>query len=379
MRFKKLVIVSDTALIYKDGYWHGFNAVVNEIECIENLFDTIVWIGVLRKDLENSPTLKKVTTKNIKIIPLPFVGGKSFLSKIKIFLFYPIFLLIILKHIVSAEVVHTRLPSHPAFIAVLLSFILRKKLWWNKFAGSWDSSTLPFFYKFQKNILIYAKHTKVTINGFWANQPKHCLSFENPCLTEGQIEQGEAVAKRKRFCAPFVFVFIGRLDAVKGVPEIIKALKKIPSKKIASVHFIGNGVAIETYKQETAFLQEKVVFHGFQDSVFVHKILAQAHLLLLPSKSEGFPKVIAEAACYGVIPVVSNVGSIPHYINEENGFLWDIFGVKSYTEILLKAVTTNPENLKEKALHLTSLAKNFTFVKYYQELKTKIFNESKSN
>ena len=99
----------------------------------------------------------------------------------------------------------------------------------------------------------------------------------------------------------------------------------------------------------------------------------------MPSKSEGFPKVVAEAACYGVIPIVSNVGSIPHYINEENGFLWNIFGVKSYTEILLKAVTTNPENLKEKALHLTLLAKNFTFVKYYQDLKTKIFYESKCN
>ena len=47
-----------------------------------------------------------------------------------------------------------------------------------------------------------------------------------------------------------------------------------------------------------------------------------AHFILLPSKSEGFPKVIGEAMNYGCIPIVSDVSCIHQYISDGlNGFL----------------------------------------------------------
>lgn len=372
MRFKKLTIVSDTPLCYYNDNWYGFNAVVKEIECIEEMFDEIVWLGAISNDLKGSPILIKINVEKVKIVPLKLIGGKTIFSKLKALLSYPFFIFLIIKNIWNSEVIHTRLPSHPAIIAVVLSFIFRKKIWWNKFAGSWNSSTLPFFYRVQKNILILAKHTKVTINGFWFKQPNHCLSFENPCLYEEQIQNGLIFAQNKEFISPYVFVFVGRLDEAKGMSDCINSLKGIPFEKIEKVHFVGDSDLIEDYKKLASFLGSKVTFHGFLESDKVHSLLVESHFLLLPSKSEGFPKVIAEAACYGTIPVVSNVGSITHYINIKNGFLWELESSINYSEVLLKAVTTDEIKLKEMSKAIVSLAENFTFSQYKNNLMKKV-------
>ena len=84
MRFKKLTIVSDTPLCYYNDNWYGFNAVVKEIECIEEMFDEIVWLGAISNDLKGSPILIKINVEKVKIVPLKLIGGKTIFSKLKI-------------------------------------------------------------------------------------------------------------------------------------------------------------------------------------------------------------------------------------------------------------------------------------------------------
>ncbi len=371
--YKKLTIVSDTAIFCDKGKYFAFGPVVREVENFEYLFEEITWIGFNRLDKQNDLSMQEIKSKKINVVFLKNVGGKKVLSFLNIVFNYPAMLYIIIKHIYTAEVVHTRAPSHPAFIAVIVSFFLRKKIWWNKFAGSWNSKTLPFFYKVQKNILIKAKHTKVTINGFWENQPQHCLSFENPCLTNNDLAAGKISSDNKKFEAPFIFTFVGRLESAKGVDRIIEALQSIPLDKIAQVHFIGDGEKTAFYKEKTTFLKDKIHYHGFLGKERVHQILAESHFLLLPSDSEGFPKVIAEAACYGAIPIVSNVGSIAHYINDSNGFVWDLNSNKSYTSIVAKAINANSLELKKQSIKIQEVAQKFTFTNYLEKLHDLIF------
>lgn len=371
--YKKLTIVSDTAIFCDKGKYFAFGPVVREVENFEHLFEEITWVGFNRLDKKNDLSMQEIKSKKINVVFLKNVGGKKVLSFLNIVFNYPAMLYIIIKHIYTADVVHTRAPSHPAFIAVIVSFFLRKKIWWNKFAGSWDSKTLPFFYKVQKNILIKAKHTKVTINGFWENQPQHCLSFENPCLTNNDLAAGKISSDNKKFEAPFIFTFVGRLESAKGVDRIIEALQSIPLDKIAQVHFIGDGEKTIFYKEKTTFLKDKIHYHGFLGKERVHQILAESHFLLLPSDSEGFPKVIAEAACYGAIPIVSNVGSIAHYINDSNGFVWDLNSNKSYTSIVAKAINANSLELKKQSIKIQEVAQKFTFTNYLEKLHDLIF------
>jgi len=371
--YKRLVVISDTALYRENNQVFGFVAVVKELELLHDNFEEIIWIGANRPELKGNGTLIEIKAPNIKTILLPKMGGKSLWQVLKILLLYPFLFVLLLKNIYKTEVIHTRLPSHPAFIAVLISYLFPKKIWWNKFAGSWQPTTLPFFYRVQRNLLIKAKHTKVTINGFWDDQPNHCLSFENPCLTQEDIAHGKQIAAAKTFDGSYIFSFVGRLEDAKGVSRIIEALKGIPTDKIKKVHFVGNGNKIEHYKNETSFLDNKVFFYGFLDKKGVHAILAQSHFFLLPSDSEGFPKVIAEAACYGAIPVVSDVGSISHYVNSKNGFVWKLKSTVSYTEVLQNAINSQPTALKHLSDNNLILAELFTFDNYKQKLQRLVF------
>jgi glycosyltransferase involved in cell wall biosynthesis len=371
---KTLTIVSDTALYCKNGTFYGFNAVVNEIKSFENLFDEIIWIGYNYPNRHEDKTLIKIESTNVKVILLHKIGGKSIIDFMNIFFNYPIFFFKILKYVAKADVIHTRAPSHPAFIATVLSFFMKNKIWWHKFAGSWDAATLPFFYKFQRSLLVKATHSKVTINGFWDNQPKHCLSFENPCLTDEDIILGNSIIENKNFKDTFTLCFVGRLDEAKGVDVILKALEKTDLRKIEKIHFIGSSEKRSFFEEKASFLGEKVVFHGVLNKQDVHHILAESHFLLLPSKSEGFPKVIAEAACYGTIPIVSKVGSISHYINESNGFLWERNSTISYDLILDEAFNEDTSLLERKAKKLSILAKKFTFTNYISKLQSEILN-----
>ena len=373
--YKRLVVVSDTALYKHNNQVFGFSAVVKELELLQYSFEQIIWIGTNQPELKDNGTLIEIKAQNIKTILIPKMGGKSFLEVLKIFFLYPYLFVLIFKNVFNADVIHTRLPSHPAFIAVLISFLFPKKIWWNKFAGSWAPETLPFFYKVQRSLLLKAKHTKVAINGFWNDQPSHCLSFENPCLYASDILDGIKISKNKQFESPFTFVFIGRLDSAKGVDKIIEALSQAPLDKIKAVHFIGDSPKRVHYQQQCEFLGNKVSFHGFLHTDKVHVLLKEADFLLLPSKSEGFPKVIAEAACYGVIPIVSDVGSISHYINSTNGFVWELERSTPFEQIFVSAIETDTEQLKEKSINIGSVAKLFTFENYKNKLDKLVFSD----
>ncbi len=375
--YKNLVVVSDTALYKENGQVFGFGPVVKELELIQSDFEKIIWIGANRPDKMGVGTLIPVKSVNIKTILIPEMGGKSVREVVKILLLYPYLFFLILKYISTADVIHTRLPSHPAFIAVLISFLFPKKIWWNKFAGSWDPNTLPFFYKFQRSILLKAKHSKVAINGFWEDQPKHCISLENPCLYNTDLVEGKISLKNKVFEGPYTFIFIGRLDNAKGVDKIIEALHNTPIDKIKEVHFVGDSSNKILYENQASFLGYKVNFHGFLSTEQVHELLKKADFLLLPSKSEGFPKVIAEAACYGVIPIVSDVGSITHYINDSNGFVWKISSNKPFEEVFLNAINTDTQNLKEMSNSIAEVATLFTFENYKRKLDEMVFDKGK--
>ena len=248
MHFKKLTIVSDTALYEKEGRFYGFGPVVRELEEIDAYFDEITWIGFLRTDKIDDLSMQIIQSSKIKPVFLNNVGGTTVFSFLKIVTQYPQMIWTIYKHVKTADIVHTRAPSHPALIAGMMSFLFKKKIWWNKFAGNWAQINPPKSYGFQRWLFEKATHTNVTINGFWPNQLKHCYSFENPCLYANDIAIGAKIEMEKEFSGAFTFSFIGRLEDPKGVTRIIEALKKVPTEKIVFFFFVGDGTKKEEYR-----------------------------------------------------------------------------------------------------------------------------------
>ena len=59
----------------------------------------------------------------------------------------------------------------------------------------------------------------------------------------------------------------------------------------------------------------------------IFKIYSESHILILLSKSEGFPKVIMEAGVFGCVPIVSNFDGISKIIKHGiNGFIMNSYG-----------------------------------------------------
>ncbi len=377
MKRKKLVIISHTEH-YKDskGAVRGWGPTINEVNYLADHWEEVVHVGCLHNK-KTPPSSLAYTRKNITFVAIPPYGGKSLKDKFLILLKIPKIIYQVIKSVRGASEVQLRLPtSMGLFLLPLFSFFIpRKFIFWVKYAGNWNQEHPPLSYRLQRWWLKknFAR-CKVTINGFWSDQPSHCHSFENPCLTQEDIIRGRKVAEQKTFEGSYVFSFVGRLEDAKGVSRIIEALRVIPADKIKEVHFVGNGDKMEHYKSETSFLGNKVFFHGFLDKEGVHAILAQSHFFLLPSTaSEGFPKVIAEAACYGTLPIVSDVSSISHYISPTNGFLWNINSSESFNSVLRESIDRKNNELKDKSNSLLALAKMFTFDNYKLKLNKYIF------
>lgn len=120
-------------------------------------------------------------------------------------------------------------------------------------------------------------------------------------------------------------IFVGTLRPVKGVEYLIKAMNIIHEKlPDTDLLIVGNGPdrdKLETLAQELN-LQNRIFFVGNVSNEKIPEYMAKADLFVLPSLSEGFPLVIAEAMASGLPIVTTNVGGLPDIVkNGENGFL----------------------------------------------------------
>jgi glycosyltransferase involved in cell wall biosynthesis len=159
----------------------------------------------------------------------------------------------------------------------------------------------------------------VTINGRWPGQPSHMFSFFNPCLTRDEVAQARQTVASKQLVAPIRFIFVGSIAAFKGVEmalQVIDALKRSGISLVFDI--IGDGPDLPRYQKlvEGWGLGEVVNFHGWVPRPQLAPYYTRAHFQLLPSRAEGWPKVLSEGMAYGVVPIASAISSIPQILGE---------------------------------------------------------------
>lgn len=371
----KLLVISDTAL-YKEGNTIlGFEPVVRELEALQSSFSEIIWLG--SRTYNKSSMLRAPEAANIRMVVMPSTSHTR-LNAVKVFLSYPVFLYYILRYLPGCRYVHTRGPSHPAILAILLSFIDRGRIYWHKYAGDWSSQSAPGTYRLQRNWLrkLAYPNIKVTINGKWDNEPGHIYPFENPCLYESELIKAAEAAKAKDFSGNLSLLFVGNLNNNKGIANLIDALRQyeVPAK-ITDLYVIGSGPLLDAIREKAAANSRgRINIHilGPLKREAINRYYASCHFLVLPSRSEGFPKVIAEAAAYGCIPVTTDISSLSQYIlRQENGYLMPDNNAKIISETLHTAVHHgNYELLSAGARSIVNL---FTYEHFVQRIRSEIF------
>ncbi|MFY7696402.1 MAG: glycosyltransferase [Cyanobium sp.] len=120
---------------------------------------------------------------------------------------------------------------------------------------------------------------------------------------------------------------IGRLVEQKGFDRLLRALPMVvAAHPQVSLEVIGEGPdrpRLEGLAEELG-LQERVQFHGFVERSRVPEFLARAGLVVAPSRFEGLPYALLEAAAAGRPIVATRVGGIEQVVADgQTGILVD--------------------------------------------------------
>lgn len=377
---RKLVIISHTEhQLTATGQVVGFAPTVNEVNYLSAHWEEVVHIACLENKPAKGHSIAYANDR-IRFVAIPSFGGPTFREKLNIITSSVRILRIIHKQLKDATEVQLRLPMGIG-VYILPYFILNRRRsysFWVKYANNWTGKAASPGYGFQRWLLRknWAK-CGVTINGSWEGQPSHCHSFENPCLQEVHREEGAGVLPLKQqTTGPFTLIFVGRVEYAKGIDLLLKKISEWPVQLIKDVHIVGEGPLLADLIAAFKKAGISVRPHGFQSQQVIFELLKASDFLLLPSRSEGFPKVVAEALNFGCLPVVSAVGSVAHYIRDgENGFLVREVTGEEVNRTFQRAISSSPEERQRMAARGFELAGAFTFRAYLDKLKKNILND----
>lgn len=373
-----LLIISHTPHYLKDGIIQGWGSTVREVDHLATLFDQVTHLAPLHSEPTPGSSLA-YTNPKIHFIPVKPAGGESIIQKLGIIWRIPFWLAAMRKEMLKADAVHIRCPAVISLVA-LIAYRLwgRGKPCWVKYAGNWQPQRKePISYTIQRAWLSKNRHRGVvTVNGQWPGQPAHIIPFNNPSLTSQECLAACEVSSAKVLSEPIELLFVGRLEDAKGVARIIEISSLLADSAINfRVTMVGDGPQRETYEQLVAkyAIQERVSFVGWKARDQINDYYAKAHFILMPSNSEGWPKVLSEAMAFGVVPLASDVSSIPQVLNKTGaGRALPAENVNAYFEAILDFCKC-PQSWQAASAAGKIVAVEYTYEHYLQSVQ-KLFS-----
>ena len=155
-----------------------------------------------------------------------------------------------------------------------------------------------------------------------------------------------------------VIVAVGRLQAQKDYPMMLKAFALVRNKRKAKLLILGEGELRKELENlaNTLGISTNVSFHGFESNPF--KFLANADVFALSSQFEGLPTVLIEALACGCSVVSTNCPSGPEEILEKGKFgtLVNVGDENAFSDGLLAVLEAKVSSEKAENQQKTILA-----------------------
>jgi glycosyltransferase involved in cell wall biosynthesis len=129
------------------------------------------------------------------------------------------------------------------------------------------------------------------------------------------------------------FLFAGRLEATKGVRELIAGFEALPGRSVLTI--VGRG-SLEPEVTLAARRSARINFEGQVPGERVMALLRQTRALVLPAVAEeNCPMSILEARVAGTPIVASDRGGIPELVTDGvDGLLFDVADRETLTQAL---------------------------------------------
>jgi len=143
----------------------------------------------------------------------------------------------------------------------------------------------------------------------WSDVPKRKIVIIPNAIDPAEFEGLERPAEGDEI----PIGFLGRLDPIKRIPDLVQALRDIPR---AHLHIFGEGPERVEIEQTAIRLEltPRVALHGAvqrpQDA------LSKMRLLVLPSAAEGFGLVLIEAMAAGIPVIATDVPGIRDVVKD---------------------------------------------------------------
>ncbi|WP_172826030.1 glycosyltransferase [Friedmanniella luteola] len=166
---------------------------------------------------------------------------------------------------------------------------------------------------------------------------------------------------------PLRILFLGRLGARKGVPELLRALAdpRLRDRPWRAVLAGDGDVAAFRARAAELGLQGRVEFPGWVGRDAVARYLAAAHLVVLPSHAEGMPLSVLEAFAAGVPVVCTPVGSLPEIaVDGVNSLLVPVGEAGSLAEAILRLAEDEDLRARLGTAALTTWGRGHTIADY---------------
>lgn len=164
------------------------------------------------------------------------------------------------------------------------------------------------------------------------------------------------------------FVYVGRLDKLKGVDLLLHAWKKLNVEDWKLV-LCGTGPLEEWCK---AYIKENslknVEFKGFVENARAREIIGKSKALILPTRwYEGFPMTIAESYAVGTPVIGSNLGNTGDLIAEGNTGWKFLPGSVEDLVLALQKAMKQPMILKKDQIEKYSEESNYQLLRNIYE------------
>src|SRR5690606_18206943 len=161
---------------------------------------------------------------------------------------------------------------------------------------------------------------------------------------------------------PFKLLFLGRLSPEKGLDCLLKVIKELKNINL-DIHLtvIGDGNQFNHIKNSVIKLKlgDSVTLKGkITEKEMLHQYMDNSHLLIIPSLTEGMPRVLIEAMARGMIVIGSKVGGIPELLTDE--FLFEAGNVSAIAD-KVKELSNKPKYLSKISQQNLILSENHWF------------------
>jgi len=204
-------------------------------------------------------------------------------------------------------------------------------------ANRYDSSSFKHkVIKFIERHLLRFADAVVNISGHDLRYAQDARYPGTHILIENAVESIslDIVPRTSRTDDNIRLLFVGRFDRQKGLDILLSAIEKLAEKRpCITLSIIGDAVlddATQAFQDS-----DRITFHGWVEHEMIAAYYANADLLVVPSRWEGFGLVVAEAMRAGTPAFVSDRGNLPDIIQPgRTGYVVPL-SVEAFTDALL--------------------------------------------